>query len=149
MVLQYGSHWISDDSALDHSCNIIFLDEHHGLATAELLEKAALKTSNGLDVDIGSIVTDASGQFQRAKRILALSGSFCFTLAAALMIIYFFEIFNLEIVETTKKLVSGFCKCLWLRYPVNKKINASGPGYSTQLLESAGFRPMLHHAPDT
>ena len=70
-IFQALNKWISYDEALgDGSGNKIEMDEHHGIATAKLIESAFMKGSQDLGLLISCVVMDNAGQCQRAKRIL-------------------------------------------------------------------------------
>jgi hypothetical protein len=72
-IVKTLSEWISYDEAIgDKGGNFIAQNEHHGVATAILIEQAIERTSCNLGIPLNSIVTDDAGQCQRAERILSL-----------------------------------------------------------------------------
>ena len=70
-IVQVLGEWMSYDDALGNG-NIIESDEHHGIATAKLIETAFMKIVGELNLRISCVVTDDAGQYQKAKPILAL-----------------------------------------------------------------------------
>ena len=108
--------WISYDEALgDGSGNKIEMDEHHGIATAKLIESAFMKGSQDLELLILCVVTDDAGQCQRAKHILSLHflhvyfGK-CYAHQVNLIVKDVFKVVQVDLVERVKALTKAYNK---------------------------------------
>jgi hypothetical protein len=89
------------------------IHEHHGIATASLIEQAVDKTSCNLNIPLNSIVTHDAGQCQRKKRILSLRfpnkyfGK-CYANQVNLIVKNVFKFLHVHLVERAKALVTTY-----------------------------------------
>lgn len=113
-IVQVLDNWISYDEALGEG-NIITQDEHHGIATARMIESAFLKVANDLGIVIKCVITDDAGQCQRAKRILSLRfpqmyfGK-CYAHQINLVVKDVFKIIHVQLVSRVKALIKTYNK---------------------------------------
>lgn len=107
-IVQVLNEWMSYDEALGNG-NIIESDEHHGIATANLIETAFTKVFDDLGLQVSCVVTDDAGQCQRAKRILSLRFPHmyfgkCYAHQVNLIVKDVFKLVHVELVSRVKSL---------------------------------------------
>ena len=104
--------WFAYDESLGKG-NLITDDRHDGLAVAQQIEKAFIKTENDFGITFGGVTTDEAGQCQRAKRILALRypnmyfGK-CFAHQVNLLVKDVFKVVYIEVVNRARILVTKY-----------------------------------------
>eukprot|EP00918_Siedleckia_nematoides_P048666 GHVU01106702.1.p1 GENE.GHVU01106702.1~~GHVU01106702.1.p1 ORF type:complete len:851 (+),score=92.31 GHVU01106702.1:177-2729(+) len=69
IIIKCGDAWFSMD---DGSGNLDVGDEHHGIATAQSLEKSLADAETVVEVPVRALCADQAGENGRAQRILAL-----------------------------------------------------------------------------
>lgn len=143
-IVQVLNEWMSYDEALGNG-NIIESDEHHGIATARLIETAFTKVINDLGMPVSCVVTDDAGQCQRAKRILSLRFPHmyfgkCYAHQVNLIVKDVFKLIYVQLVSRVKSLTKAYNKSAskWLVRLADrcKKLY----GHSTSLLRIIDVR---------
>jgi hypothetical protein len=111
-IVQVWNEWMSYDEALGNG-NIIDSDEHHGIATAKLIETAFTKVVNDLGMPVSCVVTDDVGQCQRAKRILSVRFPHmyfgkCYAHQVNLIVKDVFKLIHVQLVSCVKSLTKAY-----------------------------------------